>query len=674
MKKHFLSRLALRTVLAFSLLSTPILIHSQESPSNQTPGGWTASPEVFALLKQAEDLVPEIKQPLAQVEMMREVIATQIQLKDKSTIKPAIQKYLALLPQLEPNIQTQVVQDVIAIQLLIGDWEATKEPLAKISNAANRIETQLSMLDQMLGQLEEKQEKQKKNTEKKPEDEAVFAGQLKHATALAKQTVEDALKDSKDVSAQSLAALFWGNLLAMSGNKVEAKTAFDLSYEKAKGLESVEKVERLISVLRCQVTYGMIEEAKTLLAAITATEFKDNAVVKDQAIGNIATALAKTGKINDALLILGTMSLPDAKDNALLEIAKDALETSTAEELLKLLPLASEPKRRELLVNLMIQELVGLKRNDIVDALIEHSTQKLQIRIYQKQVAFEALVQEKKFDEAAKIIESFTKEEKETMDAGANQPGSAQVESELSPSAERMQMMKRYIAIIQFQSGDKEKAIALIKTVQSEGEQKLFKQIIQKKMEDAKEKPVAAERFDVIFDVAQVQGQLTDLEGIQQSLALLDEILDKVEKPTEKLICLTRLIDLQSTWGDKEGVKSRVAAIIRLIDETKDVTAFKDLVPQPESALPPLADPQQPILNMQIKPPVDTNAIKSHLGIVFIELASILRGIEEMDGAKKSFARAVETLPSEQDVVLRCRKTILFARFLLELENVKKTP
>ncbi len=599
---------------ATSFLLFGTLASAQEAPP-EPPLNTNA--ESTAMIERFRQDVDGLKTPLAKAAALSQLMGFQLRFTDKAPAAETIRTLIALAEGLEKGPErSQILEAIVYAQSELGDYDGAVKTIDSIDKPQERAENQLTLAEKFLAEKE-----------KKP------AGTFDVVALLRKSLA--AAGEAKDPSLEALVLAVLGGELAKLGKTDDAKTAFQQSREKAKELEELEERNILSLIVRNEVRAGLNAEAQTLIDSAATDETKAS-------LTGIAVATdAEAGRFDAARKTLDTMKPGNAKDGALLEFGRASAKTESAVKLIELSKLLSSSERTDMFLRELIAFLAEENRFDVAEELAKASSKPEECRLLLSASRLESLIKEKKFDEAAKLVDTLTDPRLKT---GAI----------------------HHLAAACVQAGELGVAESLLAANRSEDEKAALKELDAAATKAAEEKNIEV-RTEAQFELLRSQLQLLDLTGAKTTLSSMVGSVRALEDPVQRVPNLLVLAQVLSQLGDKAQAKQILGELFVFLVGVKDPMTLKGLVPKrkPE-AVSENADSPQPVLALDF--PVDEAAVKEQLFILYANIANNLAKSGDAETAKKVLQQANEMLAAETEPEIKLQKTLLLAQIYAEMK------
>ena len=599
-------RLSCRCVAVFSILVSFLAFAQEEPPL-------TANTESAALIEQYQKELGELKTPESKAAALSRLLSFQLRFTDKAPAAETVKALLTLAESLEKGtLRTQLLEAVVFAQSELDDYDGAAKTVDLIDKPQDRAESQLNLAEKFLAETEKKKSE-------KPFD----------VVALLRKAVGGAA-EAKDPGLGALALAVLGGELLKTNNVDDAKAAFQQSREKARELEEIEERNITALIIRNKIRGGLNTEAVALVDTVNTDE------AKAALTGMIAVTEANAGRLDAARKTIDSMNPGNARDNALVELGRQTAKTEDAAMLLELSKAMSSPERSEMFQQEILARLAEEKRFDIAEEFAEGAAKPEECRLALSVRRLELLIAEKKFDDAAKLIETFTNPQ---LRAGAT----------------------HHLASACVQAGEIDTAGRLLESSRSEDETAVLKELSAAATKAAAETNLDI-RTESQFEILRAQLQLLDLKGARQTLAAMIDTVQKVENPVRRVQYSMVLAQVLSQL-DKPQAKTTLGELFTFLVGIEDPMTLKELVPKQDSDP---ADPTQPTLVLDL--PVDESAVKEQLFILYANIGNTLSQVGDAETAKKALGKATEMLAAEPDTAIKLEKMLLITQVYAEIK------
>ena len=570
----------------------------------------TANAESSAMIEQYRKALDNLETPDAQAAALYQLLNFQLRFTDKAPAAETVKELIALAVRIEKvSLRTQLLEAAIFAQSELGDYDGAVKTTENILAAQARAEAQLNLAEKFL----DDQEKKKSD---KPFD----------VVALLRKAVDGAA-EAKDSGLEALALAVLGGELLKTGNVDDAKTAFQKSRGKAAELEEIEERNVIGLIIRNNVRSSQTAEAVALVDSMKTDEIK--AVLT----GVIARTEISEGRPDAARKTIDSMKPGDARDSALIELGRQVAKTESAAALLELSKMMSMPERVEIFQQQIIGHLVTEKRFDVAGEFATSSAKPEDFQFLLSAHRLELLIDDKQFDDAEKLIETFTDPRLKT---GAI----------------------HHFSQACVQAGETDKAERLLADSRSEEETEALKELAAAATKAVAETNLEI-RTETLFEILQAQLQLLDFKGGRQTLVAITDSVRKVENPAKRVPYLLVLSRVLSEL-DKTQARTTLGELFTFLTDIKDPMELKELVPREQP------DPMQPILVVDL--PVEESAVKEQFFILYVNIANVLSKVDDGETAKKALAKATEMLAAEPEPDVKLQKMLFIAQIYAELQ------
>jgi len=603
-------RLSCCYVAASFLLLGPLAL-AQAVPQPEPP--LILNAESSALIEQYRKELDGVNTPETKAAAFSRLLSFQLRFVDKAPAAKTVKALIAFAESLEKGtLRTQLLEAVVFAQSELGDYDGVVRTTELIDKPQDRAECQVNLAEKFLA------ENEKKKSEK-PFDIA----------ALLRKAAQGAA-EAKDPGLEALALAVLGSELLKVNRIDDAKAAFHQSREKAKELEEIEERNIVALILRSNIRNGLSNETAALIDSVKTDEAKATLT------GMVAVTEAGDGRLDAARKIIDSMKPGNAKDNALVELGRAAAKTEGAAMLFELSKTMSSSERSEMFQQAILERLAEEKRFDVAEEFAVGTAKPEECRVALSVRRLELLIEDKKFDEAAKLIETFTNPQLKT---GA----------------------VHHLAGACVQAGEIDRAERLLEESRTEDETTALKELAAAATKAAAETNVDI-RTETQFEILRAQLQLLDLKGARQSLAAMVDSVRNVENPARRVQYSLVLAQVLSQL-DKTQAKTILGDLFTFLADIKDPMALKELVPKQK---PEPADPAQPVLALDL--PVTESAVKEQFFLLYANVAGLLSQIGDAETAKKTLGKATEMLTTEPDAAAKLEKMLLLAQIYAEIK------
>ena len=583
-----------------------ILIGSVASAQDEPP--LIANADSSAMIEQYRQELDGLKTPEAQAAAFSQLLSFQLRFADKAPAAETVKALTVLAESLEKGpLRNQLLEAIAFAQSELGDYGAVTKTLDLIEKPQERAENQLNLAEKFLAENEKKQ------------SETPF-----NVVALLRSAVDGAVA-AKDPGLEALALATLGGELLKSGNTGDAKAAFQQSREKAKELEELEERNILGLIVRNKVHGGLTAEAVALAASVT------NDDVKAALTGVIARTEAMEGRLDAARKTIDSMKPGDARDGALVEVGRLAAKTEPAAALLELSKEMISPERSDVFQGTIIRTLAEEKRLDIAEEFANGAEKPDDCRLALSFHRLDLLIDDKKFDDAEKLVEAFADPRLKIGAVG-------------------------HLAMACIEAGKVDRAERLLESFRSVEEAAALKELAAAATKAAAETNLEI-RTETQFEILRAQLRLLDLKGAKQTLDSMVGTVQKVENLARRVQYSLVLASVLSQF-DKARSKTILADLFTFLVDLKDPMLLKELVSEEPS------DSMQPVLVL----PVAESAVKEQLFFLYVNIANLLSQSGNGETAKKALGQAGELLGAEPDVAVKLERLLLLAQLYAEAQ------
>ncbi|MDR2756930.1 MAG: hypothetical protein LBC20_14625 [Planctomycetaceae bacterium] len=612
-------RFCFSSFVAVLLLFGSVFAQTQEKPFQETP----VMLALIAELHQLVESLPNNETVNEKIVALFQLLDVELVIADKQPAQNTIRQILALVPLVEKESrQTQILEAVAIAQAYLGNYEQSVKTLDLIVKPSVRAEKQLNVAEKIIEDLE-------KNNTDKNETTKQF-----DVIDLLRKSLAGAV-EAKDAGLESLASVILAQELAKQGKDEESTILFEKARKKAREIEEIEEQNLVAFMIRSLIQVNRQAEALALVETINDEDGKM------LLLGQAAISLAHEGKFTDATNLVKIMKQNEIKDNTVIKIIQDTVKTITVEQILELAKLTGSPEFRNQLLQNTINILSENKRNDIVGELVKHLENVPENQLIFQQYHLKLLIDNQKIAEAAKFIETF--------------------DIALRQSA----VQYLFMTAVQQQGELTEELLNLVSATYSGEEKKKIESLQQEAENVLKNKNTPEEQLAGLFQVLQLQinlesQEIFDPRGILKTLGKTLELTDKLNDPCKIVQSRLGIADIQRRLHDKSGAKKNLNRLLQFLDGIKDVSVFKDLLPdesaQPKPAVSETTPPPQPVVRLNSS--ADETAGNNNLCYIYVAITEIWYGIDEYEEAKKSFQKALQLANKELNTVRKIEKLI----------------
>lgn len=614
-----MSRIILSCCFALVSLFASVLTAQQANDGSSEP--YPATPTVLKMIEKCEETFKGLEKPEDKAMILFQMLSLETRLTDKEPARRTVRTLLEIAPTIEREaIRSQILEAAAQAQAEIGDYEAGIKTLSQIGQNAGRADGLLNLAEKIIGD----------NEEKKPEKPYDVTGLLRQAAAGA--------AEAKDPGLEAIASAILGRELAKQGKIEEARSAFDVSRNKARETEEIEERNLTVLIVRNQVQNGMVNDALKLIESVSSEENK-------QAFTALAAiALAQIGKTDESSKMLALLQPGDAKDNALIGIGRECAGKESAEKLLELAALTSSPERKEMFFGNVLPILVEKKRFDVAAELGKQSASATELATILKMQPLETLIEEKKFDEAQKFIDTL---EDESLKQNA----------------------ARHLVLARIKAANKEDALALAEAAQSDEEKKAIS-TLDAEMDRAAEIKDPDDRMTAYFEILEMQLQLFDLRGVGKTLEKMLQTISEHSDPAKKVLGKMLISRFLMELNDIDGAKKNIGEAVKMLDETKDFASLHGLVQEEQDSTP--FDPQDNSPRLALKTPVSEDAIQDQIFQIYLSASDSLAQMEDWTEANQTLQKIVRLAETETDPMKKAQKLLLLTQLQAEFDRARE--
>lgn len=590
-------------------------VSAQEAPEPLRP--LQSTPVVLGQIAEARQAIEKLPTEEKVTAHFR-LLSLLVRFEDKTPAREAIDTILKLVPTIEKELtQQQLLEAVAYTQADNGDFAAALETVDRIGRVSARANARLTIVERILDGNE------KSNEEKKPKD----------VLPILRQAVSDAAA-AQNAGLEAVARVLLAKELARQGKADEARTEFATSRKKAAEIEAVEERNVVAMIVRSKVETGMISEALALLESITDEEMKRGIT------GYATVVLVQEEKTDEANKLIDSLKADDYRDNILMGIVRETAKTISTAKIQELTARLSSPDRKEIFLQNAARVLLENERADAAAEIAEKLADGTQIQTELRVAQLQKLLEEKKYDEAQKLVEAFTDEQV------------------------RLAAM-RYILITRFRDGATEDVQKLAEATSSDDE-KQHAELLRKEVEKAAEIADADQRMAALSEIVQAQFSLLDLLGARKTLGLMLQNAEAMEDPARSVKYRIALSMMQTELGDS-GVRENLTKTLAYLDGIKDLGKLAGLVPEDD----PVEGGKPEQTTLVVKGQVGEDDIRTQLFEVYLTIANVLGNADDASGAKKAFQKAKEVAESDSNEIRKTEKLLLLSQILAELETPK---
>lgn len=585
--------------------------------AQEAPEPLQSTPAVLGQIAEARQAIEKLPTEEKVTAHFR-LLSLLVRFEDKTPARETIATILKLVPTIEKELtQQQLLEAVAYTQADNGDFTAALETVDRIGRVSSRANARLTIVERILGDNETT------NTGKKPKD----------VLPILRQAISDAV-EAQNAGLEAVARVLFGKELARQGKTDEARAEFTTARKKAAEIEAVEERNVVAMIVRSEVETGMIPEAMALLETIADEEMKRGIT------GYAAVVLVQEEKNDEANKLIDSLKADDYRDNILMGIVREMAKTISPAKIQELTGRLSNPERKEIFLQNAARVLLESDRVDAAAEIAEKLADDTQIQTELRVAQLQKLLEEKKYDEAQKLVEAFTDEQV------------------------RLAAM-RYILITRFRNGASEDVQKLAEATFSDDEKQQAGQL-RKEVEKVAEIADSDQRMAALSEIVQAQFSLLDLLGARKTLGLMLQNAEAMEDAARSVKYRVALSMMQTELGDS-GVRENLTKTLAYLDGIKDLDKLAGLVPEDD----PMEgdEPQQAAL--VVKGRVDKDDIQTQLFEVYLTIANVFGNADDASGAKKAFQKAKEVAENDSNEIRKTEKLLLLSQILAELETPK---
>ncbi|GHT41218.1 hypothetical protein FACS189443_2690 [Planctomycetales bacterium] len=605
-------RFVLPFVFAAMLLCSSVSAQRAVS-SQQPPKNLKATPEVTAIIGDIVKTLPANDLNGTALGLFR-LLSFEMRLDDKKPALETIEKILKLVSSVEEQRQNQIYEGIAEVYAEMERYGDSLKIVQNIEKPDVRSEAMLNLSVRIFNDIENKKIDQ-------PFD---LTGLLKQAVSAAAQ--------AKNLGYEALANAFLGRELARQGKKDEALIAFEESRKIAKKLEEVEEQSTVALLIRSEAEAGYIAEAKANIETLSDPAAKQAMTVV------LAAAFFKNGKIDEAKALLTSLPAGDARDQAVAAIATANIKILT-EDQIKFLAENVSADRKDQFIQSIVATLSRIDKDDLAVKLTSLLKNPQQVQNFLTGKVISGLVNDGKFDEAAKKIDTITDTNEKTN-------------------------WVRQLAVKKYQKTGDVAALAPIAATYSDEEKKQL-QTLSETLQKTTAEADGDEKVQQLFQVLQSEIQLADIEGVKKVITILLPVAEKqtdIAKKIQIFMILTRLQN--DLLGDKVGAKTSSVKLMQTLGDVKDIMDLKALVP-PKEQENPIASPQGgPAVKLQV--PVEKGDVEAQVFNLYVAIAEQLKIAEAVPEYQNAVAKAKSFAQSASEPVQKTDMLLFLAQFLAE--------
>ncbi|MCL2742718.1 MAG: hypothetical protein FWE67_02595 [Planctomycetaceae bacterium] len=585
---------------------------AQEPPTKAKELQPTA--EVLALLEQSRTLAATlddktIENKVEKVSILFQILSLELRLPEKDAAKKTIVQIKEMLPSIDrEDVQNQIRGTLVFALLEMDDYQGAAALAAE--KVIGRGEMYFVIAERII--------ENNKNTDNKLD-----------CIPLLQQVLAGAV-EKKDTRQEAVAEAVVGGEYARQGKTKEAKESFQRARSKAKELEEIEEREITALILRLQIENNLISEAYALIESLPADK-------KSIFYGLAAVILAKEGKPEESGKILDLLEAGDAKDNAMLGIAKETIEKITVEMLTQFINSVSKPERKMYFLNALVPLLAQKGRFEEVKNLSSLADKPDEVISAANLARIDTLMKEKKFDEADKAAAEIA-------------------------DAQLQQAVQRHIILERIKNGDADNGAALAEKILTDDERKACAEL-RGQLPKVAEIEEPSERTMMYREILETQLGLFDVNGAKATIALMLKNIASVKEPVERIVHQLALAGVQSELNDKQGAADNLRSLLQFLSEIKDISVLKELVPEEN---PQPENPAGNQLVLDLKKPVSEEDIREKIIEVYLSAADVQARIGAIDEAKKTLSAAKQQIDLLKDTAKRIPLFLLMTQMTSE--------
>ncbi|MDR1478718.1 MAG: hypothetical protein LBJ00_07225 [Planctomycetaceae bacterium] len=584
------------------------------------------------LIERAQQIVEKITKPEDKLGKFFELLAFESQFEDKQYARKSIQIISKQIAALEAGAVKNNFYELLAIaQSSIGDYSQIDVTLNNLPQTADKSQIQFDIAEKILYEH---------TANKLPIPvEVTYLLQFAYAGAGV----------AKNVELEVLAAMQLGRVLAQNGKNDEAKKLLNIALKKSDELEEAESQNIKQSILRIMVQNKIYKEVNDELTKTKSQE------TKDLYLGIVLQTLAEEGEIEKAVKGLAGIKLADIKDMIAVGISRELAKKGTVAELLELSKQTSSEERKEIFVQNTISFLLQNNRNDITAQLINQSGAKPASLERYNLILIANLVEEKKFDEAEKMM------------------------AKISDENYKMKI-RRYMILSRIKANGLKSVIGkAILDYTDETKQ----QIKALNAETAKLPAIEnnSERAKAGFTLLLKQVEILNPDGIDAVNKVFANDIDKLDIPAQILEYQYNTARLHFELGNFDGVREMLDRSVKYLNGINDLMALKNLVFAEEETASTngvaannttTGNANMPNTPKNQTPEITEAMIRERLFSIYTSICAMYIDINEIGTAAKIYEQSKKYLAVDNnDLLTQFNQTGVLSKLLLQLDETK---
>ncbi len=540
-----------------------------------------------------------------------------------ASARETIAAILATVRVVDKELTRQQALEVVVYALAdLGDCDEALKTAATISKPASRAEVKLAIAEKML--------------------------ESKGPKAAALSVLHQALADAEEAKNAALEATCHGMLgkeLARDGDKEEAVIHFQQARTKAREIEAVEERNVAAAIVRGEIEAGLIPEALDMIATITDAEMKQGVQ------GFAAVVLLKEGKKEESDKLFAFLKPGNVRNNVLMTMVRETADTITLEKILELASqvteIAAEQQGKDAFLLAAAEAMSAINRMEVAAELIENiqdgTEAKRTATMELQSTRLAALLDEKKWDEAQKLVDSF------------DDPQTSQAAT-------------RYILLNRLQADGGDDAAEpnatgeigkLADATFSEHEKALITEM-REEMTKTAQLGSPAEQMAALSEILQTQFGLFDLFGAKNTLNQMLLAVEKLDDPASVIAYRMELSPIQLQLGDRAGVRKNSVALRQCMEGVTDLMTLEKLVSEAEAE----HNPEAPIAVVK---PITEADIKDRLFEIYFAMTGMLMESGDHSEAQTAFGKAQQLAETENDPMKKTEKMLLLTRLAADM-------
>jgi tetratricopeptide (TPR) repeat protein len=588
-----------------------------EEVSQDLSKNLVVTPAQMQLLERANQLIEKITNREDKLSKLFDLLTFESRFKDKQLANKTIQDILKIIPQLESvKAKTNFYELLALAQANIGEYNQAARTIENLTQAIDKAQIQFDVAEKIMYDMEE---------ENLPVPNEIN-GLLLNAI--------DCAKAAKDTKIQALAASRLGHILGKSGNRNDAKQYLLAAIQLSDQLDEADSKSIKMLTIRDLVQNGFYTDATTTVM------LSKNSELRDMLLSSIVRSLAESGKIEEAKKNLNDIKSENIKDHSIIELSREIAKKGTTEELLILLSMMSSAERKNIFMLNVITFLLDNNRKEIATKMIEQCGIPKESGGEFYMVMIGQIIKDKKFDEAAKQIESIK-------------------------DINYKYQMQRHLVFALIKSEGLNNAIKKTNLSYPDEDIKLIADLNENAKKNETINDVSAK---IISDFALLikSTEIMYLNGIQTTSQVLLNDIDKLSDPQMILEYQYNIARLHLELGNCDGVRDALNHSVKFLDGTKDLMKLKGLV-QIQNNNTEKSDLKQ---NAPNETNITEAMIKERLFLIYTSICAMYIDINDLDNAKKLFAKSKEFLaPTDADPIIQFEQTGILSRLLLQVEK-----